>query len=238
VNKRIIRFAARFYPTVWRERYGAELDALLEDMSLHWIDMWDLLGGALAAHIRTWSFRQLAFVLGLTGAIIATAIAFSMDNKYISTAVVSVASADGSTAVGGSVEQVLHLYSADQQHKPLEDVIQKMRQQGVQLVMLDSQAGESKRFEVKYVSRDSSLAQKTVAQTVSNLLEANLEVAANLRSSRGLTIEQLFAPSRPLPIIPNRLIITGIGIGAGVLLAAASALALRLVPGPASTGRG
>jgi hypothetical protein len=29
---RLIRFIARFYPRSWRERYGAEFTALLEDV--------------------------------------------------------------------------------------------------------------------------------------------------------------------------------------------------------------
>jgi hypothetical protein len=29
--KRTMRFLARLYPSSWRKRYGAELDALLED---------------------------------------------------------------------------------------------------------------------------------------------------------------------------------------------------------------
>jgi hypothetical protein len=144
-----------------------------------------------------------------------------MDHKYISTAVVRVVSAEENTTVGGSVEQVLNLYPSDPQRKPLKDAIRKMRQDGVQVVMLDGHSGEPKKFEVQYVSGDFARAQKTVTQCVSDLMEANQEVGANERSSMGFTLEQLDAPSRPLPISPNRLIITGIGIGVGVLLAAA-----------------
>ena len=52
--KRLIRFLARLYPTRWRERYGEEFDALLEDSLPRWRDAWDVarLGVGLAARRR------------------------------------------------------------------------------------------------------------------------------------------------------------------------------------------
>lgn len=44
--KRLARWLARLYPRQWRARYGAEFDALLEDMNLTWRDVF---GVALAA---------------------------------------------------------------------------------------------------------------------------------------------------------------------------------------------
>jgi uncharacterized protein involved in exopolysaccharide biosynthesis len=68
-------------------------------------------------------------------------------------------------------------------------------------------------------------------------LEANQEVAAaNQRSSKGLILEQLDAASLPSAVSPNRLTITEIGIGTGVLLAAVATIAVRLFRRPASAG--
>lgn len=47
----LIRLAARLYPETWRERYAAEFDALLDDMSPSLRDVCDVLWGAL--RVRT-----------------------------------------------------------------------------------------------------------------------------------------------------------------------------------------
>lgn len=47
----IIRWAARFYPPAWRNRYAAEFDALLDDISPSFRDVCDVLGDALRARL-------------------------------------------------------------------------------------------------------------------------------------------------------------------------------------------
>ena len=41
--KRILKFLARLYPSGWHNRYGAELDALLEDGKPRTRDAFDVL---------------------------------------------------------------------------------------------------------------------------------------------------------------------------------------------------
>lgn len=49
----LIRLAARLYPRAWRERYGAEFDALLEDMSPSLGDVCDVVRDALRARVSS-----------------------------------------------------------------------------------------------------------------------------------------------------------------------------------------
>jgi hypothetical protein len=53
--RRLTRWAAKLYPRAWRHRYGAEFDALLEDISPSWRDACDVAGRALgtALHLRS-----------------------------------------------------------------------------------------------------------------------------------------------------------------------------------------
>ena len=44
---RWIELAAKFYPAKWRERYGTEFQALLEDLNPGWREFLNVLGGAL-----------------------------------------------------------------------------------------------------------------------------------------------------------------------------------------------
>src|SRR5689334_9707652 len=45
--RRLTRWAAKLYPRAWRHRYGAELDALLEDIAPTWRDACDVAGRGL-----------------------------------------------------------------------------------------------------------------------------------------------------------------------------------------------
>jgi hypothetical protein len=43
----LLRWAARLYPSAWRNRYGLEFDSLLEDISPTISDLWDVLTGVV-----------------------------------------------------------------------------------------------------------------------------------------------------------------------------------------------
>ena len=49
----LIRWAARLYPPAWRNRYAAEFDALLDDISLSFGDVCDVLGDVLRVRATT-----------------------------------------------------------------------------------------------------------------------------------------------------------------------------------------
>src|SRR5947207_13041265 len=49
----LIRWAARLYPPAWRNRYAAEFDALLDDISPSFGDVCDVLGDVLRVRATT-----------------------------------------------------------------------------------------------------------------------------------------------------------------------------------------
>ncbi len=49
----LIRWAARLYPPAWRNRYAAEFDALLDDISPSFGDVCDVLGDVLRVRANT-----------------------------------------------------------------------------------------------------------------------------------------------------------------------------------------
>jgi hypothetical protein len=82
--KRWVRWAARLYPAQWGARYGAELDALMDDAGLRWRDGADVLKGALLMRMTTWtSYWKGAMWMGLAGAIVALAIAYSIPDRFV-----------------------------------------------------------------------------------------------------------------------------------------------------------
>jgi hypothetical protein len=50
--KRWIFWAAKLYPRSWRDRYGPEFEAFLEDLAPSWWDFWDVLWDALSLRGR------------------------------------------------------------------------------------------------------------------------------------------------------------------------------------------
>ena len=66
--RRWIREAARLYPTAWRRRYGAEFDALLEDVQPDFRELSNVLRGAIAMRIRNGSANwKIVAALGAAG---------------------------------------------------------------------------------------------------------------------------------------------------------------------------
>ena len=130
-----IRFTARLYPPAWRERYGAEFDALLEDANVRWRDLPDVLWTALEIHMKTWGFRRLAAAGGLAGAVFAAAVAFRMPDQYASKAVLGYTGVESALAepvhqaLNGpflaELSRKLELYPAEQQRMTGDDLFTK-----------------------------------------------------------------------------------------------------------------
>ena len=60
----LIRWAARLYPETWRNRYAAEFDALLDDISPSLADLCDVLGDVLRVRATTSMDACLALAAG------------------------------------------------------------------------------------------------------------------------------------------------------------------------------
>ena len=249
-----IRLLAWLYPTGWRERYGPEFDALLEDSSLSWRDLLDVLRGALEMHMKTWGFTRTAAACGVAGAILAAGVAFWLPDKYVSTAVMAVRVADDKAAFGEHLNRVRqqafsqqslaevirkdNLYPTNGRRMRMEGVIQQMRRD-IQLVGFPGQAGEPTRLAVRFVYGDPSQAQRTTRELMAKFMEANSmanrATTATARQSAGLNLEVLEAASLPRTrASPNRLMIIAVGVGVGLMLATLAVVTMRL-PSPISS---
>jgi len=66
--RRAIQLAANLYPQGWRERYGEEFDALLEDVKPGWKQFTDVLRGALKMQMTNATiYWKLAGALAIAG---------------------------------------------------------------------------------------------------------------------------------------------------------------------------
>jgi uncharacterized protein involved in exopolysaccharide biosynthesis len=99
--KPLLRIAARLYPRCWRQRYGREFDALLEDVEPGWRELIDVATGALKMQIRT--LATIPVLCTLAGGIVGGAIAMRTPRLFSSSATIlftapDVASANSTTA--------------------------------------------------------------------------------------------------------------------------------------------
>jgi LPS O-antigen subunit length determinant protein (WzzB/FepE family) len=152
--RRSIRLAANLYPHRWRERYGVEFEALLEDINPGWREFTDVLRGALTMQMtNATTYLKLAGGLAVAGAIVAIVVSFIMPGRYVSSAVIQMtARQDPQRPVSkdaldnrlalqlGAFEQErlsrtsledmirsLDLYKSQRQRMPMEDVAEQMR---------------------------------------------------------------------------------------------------------------
>ncbi len=72
---RLTKWAARLYPRWWRERYGEEFAALLEDARPGFGGTLDVARGAMAMQMRTWSARGLVWRGAALGLVVGTVFA-------------------------------------------------------------------------------------------------------------------------------------------------------------------
>jgi hypothetical protein len=63
IIKRLIRRAAKLYPAPWRDRYGEEFEALLDDAGNHGRIACNVFAGAILMHIKRWQKAGIAALL-------------------------------------------------------------------------------------------------------------------------------------------------------------------------------
>jgi hypothetical protein len=214
----------RLYPAAWRERYGREFEALLEDVGPGWREFWDVVGGALKMQMVSWSWRKTAVGFALAGAVVAGVVALRMPNVYISTAVVKIAEgpdtfralahAQQDVLRRGSLAQIISrygLYPEERKSQPLEDIVMSMRNRSIRMSPVAGSGSAA--FSVSFQYPDREIARTVTRELTSRMLES----AATGRSR--ITLEVLDAASLPgAPLLPNRAAIVAIGLGIGLAL--------------------
>jgi len=230
--RRAVRFLVLLYPRSWRARYGRELEALLEDAGLRWRDLGDVVLSALAVQMRTWGFGKIVAALGLAGTLAGMAGSFALPEQYVSEAVLRSEHADRTDPIGSaafshvlrrqSLEEVIRqedLYERELSQKPMEDVFLHMRQ----AIRISFPA--SGMINIAFNYDDRYKAQRALSDMVSlvrrELPDAEVRDGASLPEN---------------PVEPNRLLVAGYGLGAGLLVAVVLGLFLPSVRLAAALG--
>ncbi len=199
--KRWISLAAVLYPRSWREEYGAEFSALLDDVRPRWRVFANVLGGAIRMQITNGTnWLTLAVAMAAAGAIVAAAASFAVAPRYVSSAVISVtpqpdpvrpvspealrqraagnlAEIEGEILSRTSLAQTvlsLDLYQKERQRIPLEDVLQQMRPNLRIEPRPSTDAGLAPIvFGISFAYPDRAMAQTAVRELASKFTQAN-----------------------------------------------------------------
>jgi capsular polysaccharide biosynthesis protein len=253
--RRWILLAARLYPRAWRERYGEEFQALLEDVKPGWRELADVIGGALKMQIAKGitPLKTMA-ALAVAGMIVAAVASFAVPRRYVSSAVVRIAAqADAPQRIDAIRMDVLSrgnlaalickpswdLYSEERQRAPLEDAIEQM-QRDIQIrpVAAPSPNG-AQALGVFFTYPDKEKAQAVVRELATEVVSYNAAVNRNrgevwqrawpsvpLPPGHGLEILSVaYLPQKP--VSPNRFEFVACGLGAGLVPGLLTALVMR-----------
>ena len=238
--KRTMRFLARLYPSSWRKRYGAELDALLEDATPSVYDAFDIFWGALKMQMTRWSFGRIALACSVAGILVATAVSFALPVHYLSQAVLRLTPANGSAlrVVNNLDRSILsreslavviqehNLYLRERARMPLNDVIDNMKRNiSVHPIPPASPWDrDTLTFVIEFDYSDPHVAQQVNTELASAFIEGNLNQQLNSHS----TLELRDPSSLPLrPAAPNRTRFAALGLFAGLLAGLTLATMIR-----------
>lgn len=236
----------QLYPRQWRERYGEEFEALLEDTNATWSQIPDILWEALKMRIIAINWRLLA-ACSFAGLVIGAAGSFVIHDRYISTATLRFdAGAQGDLVARREVDLSirnllsrtslsnviqtpgLDLYKQERARKPLEDVMEDMKAHDLKVML-----GPAGSLMIRYQAESPEQAQAAVRLLTTRILDehqnrqhslANLardfqhDTGRTLALPTGIGLEVLDPPSRDAsPIYPNRPIVAVVGLIGGLL---------------------
>jgi hypothetical protein len=241
--KRAMRFLARLYPSNWRQRYGAEFDALLEDTAPSARGVFDVFWSALRMQMTTWNLGRITLAGLLAGILVSAAISFALPAHYLSQMVLELTPSDGSALAGesasrlvDSMEQnlyspkylasVIHahnLYWRERLRMPLDEVVENMRRDISVMPVPSSENRNAFGFVVQFDYSDPRVAQRVNEELTTRFIEGGL--SSQLASNWTFRVPD--PPSLPLkPVAANRVRLTALGLSAGLLAGVSLAILL------------
>jgi capsular polysaccharide biosynthesis protein len=228
--RRALNALISLYPESWRNRYGGEFNALLDDVPPTWRTFFDVLGGALKMQMKIWSSWKIVPAFAVAGVLAAGVFSLIVPDRYVSTAVITIENG-GLEGVGSIIQRVMSrsslvplineqgLYKGERARAPMEDVIEQMKTRDIRIAPVKSSTGGPTAISISFAAEDAAKAQRTADGLVHQFMEASIHSQA----APGKTFALIDPPSLAVHVGPrrSRIIVMGViaGIVAGVLFA-------------------
>jgi uncharacterized protein involved in exopolysaccharide biosynthesis len=239
--KPLVRFLAMLYPRRWRQRYGAEFDALIEDTNTNTRTAVNVFVGAISMQIRTWNVATILAVAGFAGLLFAGGIALRLPKRFTSVSVViiwppepvsqelppdyvkTMASEIESPQTLARIIQTMDLYPRERAQASIEEVTSRMRNEiqirPIRFTEPDATGG----FVVQFSYSDPALAQRVTQDLMARFIDLNVRKLSPERI--GLKVlDPASLPRRSS--FPNTGGIALVGLAGGLMLGGAFAFFL------------
>jgi hypothetical protein len=242
--KRLLGLAAWLYPAAWRDRYGVEFRALLDDTDPRWRIIVDVLIGGLQMRLRSLHPALTVVAFSVIGALAAAAIAYNIVDRFASTGTMNVRppvplQASDTAWLQDRMPRLAHdafsreflariirkhgLYLQRGQSST-DDLVNRMRGD-IRIQLLSRSL-----VQVSFAAADARQAQEVTGDLMALLVDANF--ATNGES----VVQMIDLPDEPRPSVsPRRIAVAGVGgTGVGALLGALITIRRRRPSQPAS----
>jgi hypothetical protein len=236
--KSMVRIVARLYPASWRARYGAEFDALLEDVAPSTRQAMDVFLGAMSMQLTTWNFAKIVTVSAVAGLVLASIGAFLMPTQYDSSTPIAIESSPEAAQsvidnLPGSlsreelahISQLYNLYPRERDRESTDQLVTRMQKSIV--IQVDHPKPSDfpgmrfsglSFFTIRFMYSDPTIAQHVEGDIVSLLVSKNLETQEASPGGPPVQIHVLDSPTFPLkPSGPGWAMVTAGGTMAGAV---------------------
>jgi uncharacterized protein involved in exopolysaccharide biosynthesis len=214
----LIHLAVRGYPRRWRERYGAEFHALIDDLSPAWPVLFDVLRGGVSMRMRTSNLALLAASFGVVGAIAGGIGAFAAPAQFESHGTMV------ATAAGASPDVDAALLAAWDRAVEAEFAAGT----GVRRKIAVVRTPRSNALQVSSVDPDPRRAQQVTEALMTRVIQTHAQGSAGIGRATGVQLRIVERPNLPeSPARPYLVWLIGAGFGGGAIIGAAIGLVRR-----------
>jgi hypothetical protein len=186
--KRLLRAAARLYPRAWRDRYGEEFDALIDDLAPRWRDVFNIVVGALIMQIARLSLVPVA--MAVAGALAGAVVSLAMPPVYASSSYVLV------QVPGTSAE-------AEERGRRIRTAINAALQEiafdksGIAVTLRGEPGRDPVLLEVSASADSARAAQQAAAKAIGSIIEANFVASERLAENPNVQFRVVQPPNLP-----------------------------------------
>lgn len=200
--RRWIALVGRLYPRAWRERYGEEFDALLDDATADWHQLLNVTLGAITMQVSNHiAYLKAAGALALAGGLLAMAVSYRLPPRYVSSAMMRVTPAveagatvapdvlqretddrivmlTGRVAGHDNVMQILQLpgldlYPAERKRESLYKLAEQVQGGDLRVVPVALPGGNGSALRVSFAYPDRQKARAVVQEMIGELQRYN-----------------------------------------------------------------
>ena len=184
---RLSKWVAHLYPRWWRERYGEEFAALLEDSQPGIKGVFDIARGAMKMQLTTWSATRVIMACAVLGLLVVWGRMSTRAPQYEAKATLSIATS-GTPVVDvvnslsqealsrpalATIMREFDLYKEERNSRPLEDVVEIMRR-NIRVNPEEAPTGKTALFNITFAYPDARLAREVDTKLVSAYIDANV----------------------------------------------------------------